>query len=99
MIADNYVPPVGLAALLDIDLEALSWQAGALCAQVDPEPFYPELGQPSRTAKRICSMCDVRAECLAYALANDELFGIWGGLSEREREDIRMGRAPIPLAA
>jgi WhiB family redox-sensing transcriptional regulator len=40
-------------------------------------------------AKRICSGCEVRAECLEYALAHDERFGIWGGLSERERRRLR----------
>ena len=38
----------------------------------------------TRAAKRICQTCTVQTECLEYALANDERFGIWGGLSERE---------------
>ena len=67
----------------------LSWQERALCAQTDPEAFFPEKGGSTREAKRICSGCDVRAECLEYALANDERFGIWGGLSERERRRLR----------
>jgi WhiB family redox-sensing transcriptional regulator len=37
----------------------------------------------------VCLSCDVRVECLEYALANDERFGIWGGLSERERRRIK----------
>jgi WhiB family transcriptional regulator, redox-sensing transcriptional regulator len=65
------------------------WQERALCAQTDPEAFFPEKGGSTREAKRICSGCDVRAECLEYALANDERFGIWGGLSERERRRLR----------
>jgi WhiB family redox-sensing transcriptional regulator len=65
------------------------WQERALCAQTDPEAFFPEKGGSTREAKRICSGCEVRAECLEYALANDERFGIWGGLSERERRRLR----------
>lgn len=67
----------------------LGWQEQALCAQTDPEAFFPEKGGSTREAKRVCASCDVRAECLDYALENDERFGIWGGLSERERRRIR----------
>ena len=66
-----------------------SWQDQALCAQTDPEAFFPEKGGSTREAKRICSGCEVRAECLEYALAHDERFGIWGGLSERERRRLK----------
>lgn len=69
--------------------EEPEWQERALCAQTDPEAFFPEKGGSTREAKRICSGCDVRAECLDYALAHDERFGIWGGLSERERRRLR----------
>jgi len=71
------------------DDDALAWQADALCAQTDPEAFFPEKGGSTRDAKRICESCEVRSECLEYALANDERFGIWGGLSERERRKLR----------
>jgi len=66
-----------------------SWQESALCAQTDPEAFFPEKGGSTREAKRVCLSCDVRAECLEYALTHDERFGIWGGLSERERRRFR----------
>jgi WhiB family transcriptional regulator, redox-sensing transcriptional regulator len=66
-----------------------SWQERALCAQTDPEAFFPEKGGSPREAKRICTGCEVRVECLEYALANDERFGVWGGLSERERRRMR----------
>ena len=69
--------------------EAPGWQELALCAQTDPEAFFPEKGGSTREAKRVCGSCEVRAECLDYALANDERFGIWGGLSERERRRLR----------
>lgn len=65
------------------------WQEQALCAQTDPEAFFPEKGGSTREAKRICQACAVRDECLEYALFNDERFGIWGGLSERERRRLK----------
>ncbi|MEE1619946.1 WhiB family transcriptional regulator [Zafaria sp. Z1313] len=67
----------------------LGWQTEALCAQTDPEAFFPEKGGSTRDAKKVCGACNVRAECLEYALSNDERFGIWGGLSERERRRLR----------
>ena len=51
--------------------------------------FFPEKGGSTREAKRVCRSCEVRAECLEFALENDERFGIWGGLSERERRRIK----------
>ena len=67
----------------------LSWQEKALCAETDPEAFFPEKGGSTREAKRVCNSCDVRAECLEYALAHDERCGSWGGLSERERRRLK----------
>lgn len=67
----------------------LAWQERALCAQTDPEAFFPEKGGSTREAKNVCAACEVREQCLEYALANDERFGIWGGLSERERRKLR----------
>lgn len=64
------------------------WQAQALCAQTDPEVFFPEKGIPTREAKRVCASCPVQEECLEYALKNDERFGVWGGLSLNERRAL-----------
>jgi WhiB family transcriptional regulator, redox-sensing transcriptional regulator len=72
-------------------LSADEWQDRALCAQTDPEAFFPEKGGSTREAKKICLGCEVRHECLDYALAHDERFGIWGGLSERERRRLKRG--------
>ena len=74
-----------------LPLTADQWQDRALCAQTDPEAFFPEKGGSTREAKKICLGCEVRHECLAYALAHDERFGIWGGLSERERRRLKRG--------
>lgn len=67
----------------------LGWQDRSLCSQTDPDAFFPEKGGSTREAKRVCRSCEVRAECLEYALENDERFGIWGGLSERERRRLK----------
>ena len=80
---------LSMAEVLGQADEEQEWQERALCAQTDPEAFFPEKGGSTREAKRICSGCEVRAECLEYALAHDERFGIWGGLSERERRRLK----------
>jgi WhiB family redox-sensing transcriptional regulator len=79
----------GLFGADDIDEGLLAWQDQALCAQTDPEAFFPEKGGSTREAKRICVGCEVKQECLEYALMQDERFGIWGGLSERERRRLK----------
>ena len=69
------------------------WQERANCLGVDPDLFFPERGASTREAKAVCRGCEVRVECLEYALAHGEKFGIWGGLSERERRRVRRARA------
>src|SRR3954447_15134955 len=66
-----------------------TWQDQALCAETDPEAFFPEKGGSTREAKKVCLSCSVRDDCLEYALGHDERFGIWGGLSERERRRLK----------
>ncbi len=84
-------PAQELAVLTELydPTDEQDWQERALCAQTDPEAFFPEKGGSTREAKRICLGCEVRSECLEYALAHDERFGIWGGLSERERRKLK----------
>ncbi len=86
-VDDTAVSPLSLLLGAAEDGE-LSWQDQALCAQTDPELFH-EKGGSTREAKRVCESCEVRSECLEYALANDERFGIWGGMSERERRRLK----------
>ena len=69
------------------------WQRYANCLGVDPDLFFPERGASTREAKEVCRGCVVRQECLDYALAHGEKFGIWGGMSERERRRVRRARA------
>src|SRR5258705_13711775 len=69
------------------------WQERANCLGVDPDLFFPERGASTKEAKGVCGGCEVRTECLEYALRHGEKFGIWGGMSERERRRIRRQRA------
>lgn len=87
----DLLPRVEAFEMLEIveDADEDDWQDRALCAETDPEAFFPEKGGSTREAKRICTGCEVRAQCLEYALAHDERFGIWGGLSERERRRLK----------
>ena len=85
------VVPDQAGAFGDPELDDEQWQERALCAQTDPEAFFPEKGGSTREAKRICLGCEVKDRCLDYALAHDERFGIWGGLSERERRRLKRG--------
>lgn len=70
-------------------VDAPDWHRSALCAQTDPDAFFPEKGQSARLAKRICASCEVREDCLRYALDHGETAGIWGGLNETERRELR----------
>ncbi len=71
------------------ELEPQAWAEHAKCLQAEPDIFFPDKGGSTREAKRICALCEVRQECLEYALEHDERFGIWGGLSERERRKLK----------
>ena len=72
-----------------------AWMDDALCIQSDPEAWFPDKGESPRLAKLVCSRCPVRADCLSYALTRRERFGVWGGLTERERRPLlaRPGQA------
>lgn len=65
--------------------EELDWQDFALCQEVDSELFFPEEGTSGLDAKKVCRTCDVRKECLEYALENREQHGVWGGMLRKER--------------
>lgn len=93
----DYATAADLATLLGVPDDDLDWQERGLCAQADPEAFFPDRGGSPREAKQICSRCEVRAECLAYALENDEAFGVWGGLSKPERDRLTRGPAHTRL--
>ena len=74
------------------------WQDYGNCYGVDPNLFFPERGASQREAKEVCRGCEVKADCLEFALENKEKFGIWGGLSERERNRLRRARSAAALS-
>lgn len=78
------------AALFDPNLP--QWLNLAQCQYVDPELFFPHKGGQAQEAKRICGVCKVKNECREYSIARPGLDGVWGGLSEKERKQIRRER-------
>ncbi len=80
MVADlSYItPPPPLGA----------WSQRAACLDADPAIFFPETGDTGRDAKRICDRCPVVEPCLDYALTNRQHHGVWGGLSDHQREQL-----------
>ena len=75
------------------DVREMGWVDQALCTEVDiGDLFFVEKGGSTRPAKLICSRCPVRDECGAYALEHEIEFGVWGGLSARERREIVRAR-------
>ena len=61
------------------------WMDWALCAQTDPEVFFPKKGGSHTEAKKVCEQCPVRTDCLNWAIEHNESEGIWGGMSAKER--------------
>ena len=74
---------------LDIGFLPPEWVKEALCAEVDPVIFFPDKGDKTVDAKKICKACNVKTQCLEYSLTNNERFGIWGGLTEHDRRKLR----------
>jgi WhiB family redox-sensing transcriptional regulator len=66
-----------------------AWTERARCTEIGGDMFFPEHGESPARAKRVCARCDVRPQCLEYALSNNERFGVWGGTSEYERRQMR----------
>lgn len=83
----------------DDDPADLKWAEDAACQGKDEgegspvffstEPRGPGQPDPDAEAKAICATCPVQEECLAFALAKPERYGVWGGLGEKERETLR----------
>ncbi|HEX2318945.1 MAG TPA: WhiB family transcriptional regulator [Streptosporangiaceae bacterium] len=81
-----------------------AWAQDALCAQADPDAWFPEQGRTANMARRICAACPVRVPCLDYALSGADTWagittGIWGGTTPRQRAAIRRARAGKAAAA
>jgi len=79
--------------IVEVDEEPKTWWDFANCLGVEPDLFFPERGASTREAKEVCRGCVVLGDCLEYALDHGEKFGIWGGMSERERRRLRRQRA------
>lgn len=65
------------------------WVQQGRCGEIDPELWFPAGGHSDTAAKEVCAGCEVRAQCLAYAIEADEEFGVWGGLNRTERLRLR----------
>ena len=73
----------------DEEEEGLGWQERALCAQTDPDVFFPEAGGSTGEAVQVCRRCPVQPDCLTWALRHNEDYGVWGGLPEDERRSLK----------
>lgn len=67
----------------------MQWQSDARCSQADAHAFYPEQGASAVEAKMICRACTVRDQCLDYAMAHNERHGVWGGMTDPERQRLK----------
>jgi WhiB family redox-sensing transcriptional regulator len=88
---------LGLADLdedewLEPDWRGFAWQDLSLCSQADSEAWFPEKGGSTAYPKKVCRRCPVISECLEFALENDERFGVFGGLSVKERDRLKRDR-------
>lgn len=103
-MTETFLPWPGTGPFLDVDRD-LSWEDKALCAEVWPDAFFPDRSGSVVYAKRICALCEVRDECLAYALAHSQdpedvgNWGVWGGTSEEERRRMLGLRRPKDATA
>lgn len=86
------VPPAGTD-------NPFSWMDLGSCVGEDQDLWFPTEKSNAKTAKQICAACPVRLECLEYAVSANERYGVWGGLSYKERQAIRSYRRRAELAA
>lgn len=66
------------------------WRKFANCLGINPDLMYPGQGESTAPAKRVCADCVVRWECLSYAIAAEEKFGVWGQVGEKNRRAVRV---------
>jgi WhiB family redox-sensing transcriptional regulator len=71
-----------------------NWRAAARCRTSDAEELFV-VGARQRQARQLCRSCAVRTECLAYALDHRIEFGVWGGMTERERRALLRNRPDV----
>jgi len=71
-----------------------NWKARAACRSMSPELFFPAgttgvAFEEITAAKEVCFSCDVRTDCLRFAVSSNQEFGVWGGTTEEERRELR----------
>ena len=66
-----------------------AWQSQSACRGTGPDSFFPARGASLRATRVLCASCRVRSDCLAEALADPDLAGVWAGTTDRERRRIR----------
>jgi len=71
-----------------------NWRAAALCRATDADELFVT-GAQQREARQFCRTCPVRTECLAHALDQRIEFGVWGGMTERERRALLRNRSDV----
>ena len=74
------------------------WAGKALCNETRPDELFVR-GAAQNRAKQMCAGCPVRTECLAEALDNQIEWGVWGGMTERERRALLRRRPERHLVA
>jgi WhiB family redox-sensing transcriptional regulator len=81
-------------------LEILDWQEEAACREYDNLLFFGEEGEPElekqareARAKTVCQRCPVAEPCLEFAMETNQKYGIWGGLTDKERASLKRRRA------
>jgi WhiB family transcriptional regulator, redox-sensing transcriptional regulator len=72
-------------AHLEVRYNSEDWQAGAACAEIGGDGWFPEERESTVAVKKICAECPVRQLCLDYAIKNRERYGVWGGMGSKER--------------
>lgn len=71
--------------------QRLGWQLRGACTEMDPDLFFPDdPGAQPAAALDACGRCHVRSRCLAWALDNGEMYGVWGGTTETERLEMAL---------
>lgn len=81
-----------MPTLAELAEQRPAWMRDAACAEHPPAWWFPTRGANTTAARSVCRRCLVRDECLEYALADPELAGVWGGLTERDRQRLRAVR-------
>lgn len=90
-------PLAALRAALGTTEDRSPWVERAGCRGIGHDPFFTRRGESTRPARLVCFGCPVKLACLDDALARNERFGIWGGMTTRERrKEARRRAAPVP---